>query len=80
MIFYNFFGLKTILYDEETITLHFKRVIFGLIYIPFLPNGTIKEHLQKYLLLRDYREVLLQLLENLYVDDSSNNYNDIEQC
>ena len=41
---------------------------------------TIKEHLQKYLPLRDYREVVLQLLESLYVDDSSNSFNGIEQC
>ena len=72
--------LKEVLYNREAITLRFKRVIFCLICSPFLLNRTIKEHLQKYLLLPDYRKVVLQLLENLYVDDSSNSFNGIKQC
>ena len=68
--FLRFLWFKDILHNQETITLCFKRIIFGLTCNPFLLNGTIKEHLQKYLPLRDYREVVLQLLENLYVDDS----------
>ena len=78
--FLRFLWFEDILYNQETITLRFKRVIFGLTCSPFLLNGTIKEHLQKYLPLHDYREVVLQLLENLYVDDSSNSFNGIEQC
>ena len=78
--FLRFFWFEDILYNQETINLRFKRVNFGLTCSPFLLNGTIKEHLQKYLPLHDYREVVLQLLENLYVDDSSNSFNGIEQC
>ena len=78
--FLRFLWFEDILYNQETITLRFKRVIFGLTCSPFLLNGTIKEHLQKYLPLHDYREVVLQLLENLYVDDSSNSFNSTEQC
>ena len=78
--FLRFLWFKDILYNQETITLRFKRIIFGLTCSPFLLNGAIKEHLQKYLLLRDYREVVLQLLENLYVDDSWNSFNGIKQC
>ena len=47
---------------------------------PFLLNGTIKEHLQKYLPLREYQEVVLQLLEYLFVNDSSNSFSSIGQC
>ena len=78
--FLRFLWFEDILYNQETITLRFKRVIFGLTCSPFLLNGAIKEHLQKYLPLHDYQEVVLQLLENLYVDDSSNNFIGIEQC
>ena len=78
--FLRFLWFKDILYNQETITLRFKRIIFGLTCSPFLLNGTIKEHLQKYLPLLDYREVVLQMLENLYVDDSSNSFNGIKQC
>ena len=47
---------------------------------PFLLNGTIKEHLQKYLPLREYQEVVLQLLEYLFVNDSSSSFSGIGQC
>ena len=39
-------------------------------------NKKKKKHLES---LRDYREVVFQLLENLYVDDSSNSFNRIKQ-
>ena len=58
--------LKEVLYNREAITLRFKRVIFCFICSPFLLNRTIKEHLQKYLLLPDYRKVVLQLLEEKF--------------
>ena len=64
-------GEKNILYSQETITLCFKWVIFGLMYSLFLLNGVMKRTLTK----------VLQLLENLYVDDSSNSFNGIKkQC
>ena len=78
--FLRFLWFKDILYNQETITLLFERVIFDLTCSPIVLNGTIKEHLQKYLALADYQKVVLQLLENLYVDDFSNSFNGIEQC
>ena len=45
----------------------------------FLLNGTVRVHLEKYLLLRDYTEIVRQLLLNLCVDDKSNSFNSIEQ-
>ena len=45
----------------------------------FLLNGTVRVHLEKYLPLRDYTEIVRQLLLNLYVDDTSNSFNSTEQ-
>ena len=41
---------------------------------PDFTKRTIKDHLQKCLPLREYREVVFQLLESLYIDDSWNNF------
>ena len=60
--FLRFLWFKDILYNQETIILRFKRVIFGLTCTPFFLNGTIRELLRKYLPLRDHREIVLQLL------------------
>ena len=60
--FLRFLWFKDILYNQETIILHFKRVIFGLTCTPFFLNGTIRELLRKYLPLRDHRGLVLQLL------------------
>ena len=46
---------------------------------PFLLNGTVRLHLEKYLPLRDYTETARQLLLNLHVDDISNSFNSIEE-
>ena len=45
----------------------------------FLLNGTVRVDLEKYLPLRDYTEIVRQLLLNLYVDDTSNSFNSTEQ-
>ena len=45
----------------------------------FLLNGTVRVHPEKYLPPRDYTEIVRQLLLNLYVDDTSNSFNSIEQ-
>ena len=65
--------------NSEQIILRFKRVIFCLTCSPFLLNGTVRVHLKKYLPLRDYTEIVRQLLLNLYVDDISSSFNSIEQ-
>ena len=59
--------------------MRFKRVIFNLTCRPFLPNGTVRVHFDKYLPLREYTEIVRQLLLNLYVDGISNSFNSIEQ-
>ena len=47
--FLRFLWFEDILYNQETITLRFKRVIFGLTYSPFLLNGNYKRTLTKVL-------------------------------
>ena len=65
--------------NPEQIILGSKKVIFHLTCSPFLLNGTVRLHLEKYLPLTDYTETVRQLLLNLYVDDISNSFNSIEQ-
>ena len=65
--------------NSEQILLRFRRVIFRLTCSPFLLNGAVRVHLKKYLPLRDYTEIVRQLLLNLYVDDISSNFNSIEE-
>jgi len=55
--------------DEEskTIIYRFLRVVFGLTCSLFLPNGTIKHHLETYELILP--EIVDILKNDLYVDD-----------
>ena len=51
-------------------TLRFTTVVYGLTSSPFLLNGTIKHHLEKYMLNPNFMEIIKKLIMNLYVDDS----------
>lgn len=57
----------------------FARIVFGLTLSPFLLNATIKHHSEKYLPSADYRNVIEKLI-NLYVDDSTNTVDLIEDA
>ena len=46
---------------------------------PFLLNGTMKVHLEKYLPLPDQTEFIKQLILNLYVEDLSNSFNTVDE-
>ena len=59
-------------------TLRFTRVIFGLTSSPFLLNGTIKHHLEKYMLNPHFTEIIKKLIMNLYVDDSTNSFDKLQ--
>ena len=63
--------------DPIIVIFRFLRVVFGLTSSPFLLNGTIKVHMLKYIDVdRDFVE---KFLRQLYVDDSANGVNSVEE-
>ena len=66
--------------DPEFISLRFIRVMFGLTCSPSLLSRTIKAHLEKYLKFDDIKLYIEKLLRNLYVDDSVNSFDSINDC
>ena len=66
--------------NPEVVILRFARVVFGLTSSPFLLNATIKHHLEKYLHLTEFTEIIQKLILNLYVDDSTNTFNRVEDA
>ena len=66
--------------NPEVVFLRFARVVFGLTSTPFLLDATIKHHLEKYLHLTEFKEIIQKLILNLYVDDSTNPYNGVEDA
>ena len=53
--------------EEHIVIYRFLRVVFGVTSSPFLLNGTIKSHLEKYRLTDE--ELVQRLKEDFYVDD-----------
>ena len=64
----------------EFISLRFTRLLFGLTCRPFLLNGTIKSDLLKYTQFTDIKKFIEKLLHNLYVDDSVNRFDKLNDC
>ena len=64
----------------ELISLRFTRVLFGLTCSPFLLNGTVKSHLLKYIQFTAIKEFVGKLLHNIYVDDSVNSFDKLNDC
>ena len=62
------------------IILRFARLLFGLTSCPFLLNGTVKYHLGKYLPKPNFTEIIKRLILNLYVDDSTNSFDKVQQA
>lgn len=63
--------------NDDVVIYRFLRVVFGLTSSPFLLNGTIRQHLEKY---RDrYPDVIERLSEDLYVDDTTTGWNSVEE-
>lgn len=63
--------------DENLIIYRFLRVVFGIACSPFLLNGTIRLHLEKYMF--NLREFIERLLEDLYVDDVTSGCETVEE-
>ena len=66
--------------NPEVVILRFARVAFGLTSSPFLLSATIKHHLEKYLHLAEFTKIIQKLILNLYVDDSTNTFNRVEDA
>ena len=64
--------------NPSYVLLRFARVVFVLTCSPFLLNGTLKVHLEKFIPIESYSKFIQQLLPNLYVDDLSNSLNNVE--
>ena len=63
-----FLWVKDPLADNlEILIYRFTRVLFGLTSSPFLLNGTLREHLKKYI--SKYPAIIESLIRSLYVDD-----------
>ena len=60
--------------------MQFARVVIGLTSTPFLLDATIKHHLEKYLHFTEFKEIIQKLILNLYVDDSTNAFNGVEDA
>ena len=77
--FVRFFWFKDINEMPPKVTsLRSTRVVFGLTSSPFLLNGTIKIDVSKYLPMPHYTSIVKKLIINLYVDDSTNSFDNIE--
>ena len=59
-------------------TFRFTIVVYGLTSSPFLLNGTIKHHLEKYMLNPNFMEIIKKLIMNLQVDDSTNIFDNLQ--
>ena len=59
-------------------TLRFICVIFELTSSPFVLKGTIKHHLEKYMLNPNFTEIIKKLTMDLYVDDSTNSFHNLQ--
>ena len=55
--------------------LRFARVVFGLTSSPFILNGTVRIHLQKYLRDEHIKAIIQKLIGDLYVDDVTSSWN-----
>ena len=60
-------------------SLRFTRVLFEMTW-PFLLNWAIKSHLLKYTQFTDIKKFVEKLLHNLYVDDSINSFDKLNDC
>ena len=81
-IFYDLFGLTiyyiTLYNNPSHVLLRFARNVFSLTCSPFFLNETLKVHLKQFIPIENYSKFIQQLLLNLYVEDLSNSFNNVE--
>ena len=68
------------IYEEnpKLVTLRFSRVVFDLTCSSFLLNRTISAHLEQLNSYLNLKEFICQFIRDLYVDQSSRSFDDIE--
>ena len=66
--------------NPKLVTLQFCRVVFGLTCSPLLLNGTISAHLEQFNGYVNLKEFICKFIRDLYVDDSSSSFDDIEDA
>ena len=54
--------------------------MLGLTSSPFLLNATLQHHLSKYLPIADISVYIEKLMRDLYVDDSTNSFDEVHEC
>ena len=59
--------------------LRFIRLVFGLTSSPFVLNGTVKIHLEKFLSDNQNKDVIIKLLRDLYVDHVTSSFDSIKE-
>lgn len=62
--------------DKEVVVSRFLRLVFGLTSSPFLLNGTIRQHMSKYL--DSDKDFVERFLSDLYVDDITTGSDTVE--
>ena len=73
-IFYGLFGLLT-----HHMFYYVLQELFSILTCsPFLLNGTLKVYLEKFMPIENYSKFIQQLLLNLYIEDLSNSFNNVE--
>ena len=58
----------------------FTRLVFGLTSSPFILNATVKFHLSQYLGQEKLKYVIEKFLQDLYVDDSTTSFDDVDDA
>ena len=58
----------------------FTRVVFGLTSTPFLLDANLQHHLSKYFSIVDITFCIEKLMRDLYVDGSTNSFNEVHEC
>ena len=65
---------------SKIVIYRFTRVVFGLNSSSFLLNATLQHQLSKYLPIADISFYIEKLMRDLYVDDSTNSFDEVHEC
>ena len=75
--FLRFLWYDDIRTDFPPSVLRFTRLVFGLTSGPSILNATVKFHLSQYLGQKKFKWVIEKFLQDLYVDDSTTSFDDV---